>query len=56
MSIKRTRQKKLYLVTCRSRGYKYGAFPHTPEGKAAAESFVRRKQRELGEDLIISER
>ena len=52
---RRPRQKKFYLVVSKDRGYKYGAFPYTPEGKKQAENLVKKKKAD-GEDLEIQEK
>ena len=52
---RKPRQKKFYLVVSKDRGYKYGAFPYTPEGKRQAEDLVTKKK-ESGEDLEIQEK
>ena len=52
---RKPRQKKFYLVVSRDRGYKYGAFPYTPEGKKQAEDLIAKKKKD-GEDLLIQEK
>ena len=52
---RKSRKKKFYLVVSKDRGYKYGAFPYTPDGKKKAEALVKKKKKE-GEDLEIQEK
>ena len=52
---KKSEDKKFYLVVSKDRGYNYGAFPFTPEGKEKAEALVKKKKKE-GEILEIKEK
>jgi hypothetical protein len=49
------RKKKYYLILNRSNGYRYGAFPHTPEGLEMAEKYMK-KINTTDEELYITER
>ena len=52
---KKSYDKKFYLVVSKDRGYNYGAFPFTPEGKKKAEALIEKK-RLAGEELEIKEK
>jgi hypothetical protein len=52
---KKSEDKKFYLVVSKDRGYNYGAFPFTPEGKERAEALIKKK-RLGGEDLELKEK
>ena len=52
---KKSDDKKFYLVVSKDRGYNYGAFPFTPEGRRKAEALVEKKRLD-GEELEIKEK
>ena len=48
------RKKTYYLVKNKLNGYRYGAFPYTPEGLLMAKEYVRKHEEKA--DLDIEER
>lgn len=52
---KKSEDKKFYLVVSKDRGYNYGAFPFTPDGRKMAEELVKKKKLD-GEELEIKEK
>ena len=57
MKKKRTksRKKKYYLILSKTNGYRYGAFPYTPEGLEMAEKYLK-KINDDNNDLHIVEK
>ncbi|MBC8395230.1 MAG: hypothetical protein H8E05_00905 [Bacteroidetes bacterium] len=57
MKKKRTKnkKKKYYLILSKISGYRYGAFPHTPEGLNMAEKYLK-KISDSDNDLHIVEK
>ena len=51
----RTRKKKYYLILDKTNGYRYGAFPYTPEGLELAEKYLK-KILDKNQDLHIVEK
>ena len=49
------RKKKYYLILNKANGYRYGAFPHSPEGLQMAKDYMK-KISTNDEKLYIAER
>jgi hypothetical protein len=48
------RPKKFYLILSKARNFKYGAFPHTPEGKELAERHIETlRKKNVNEDFYL---
>ncbi len=47
------KKQKYYLVLSKSKNYRHGVFPFTPEGKEQAETFIRKCK---NEDLYLVEK
>ncbi len=56
MTTKRKRVKKYYLVLSKDKNYRYGVFPHTPDGLNKAKDFVKNKESQSGDKLYIVEK
>ena len=51
----KSRKKKYYLILSKTNGYRYGAFPHTPEGLDMAKKYLK-KISDSDNDLHIVEK
>ncbi len=40
------KKQKYYLVLSKSKNYRHGVFPYTPEGKEQAEKFIKHSKNE----------
>jgi hypothetical protein len=54
--LKKTKNKKYYLIESEKRKWSYGAFPHTEKGLIEAERYLRTLQKKTKEKLEIIEK